>query len=105
MIQKAVHRMQLFDPQIAERFGLHLAIVYQELIQAKAQHSPEDAAHGVMAEKGIRWDRYGRDELCGMFPYFSAEQIVTILRDLEKIGLIRCRFGQATDYVWVTLED
>lgn len=95
-------QMQLFSAALAAEYGLHKAIVYQELIQAEGRHYPADAEHGVLVEHGMTWYRYDENDFRNMFPYWNLGEIKKTVDELEKLGWIKCWRGFATDFLWIS---
>lgn len=95
--------MHLFDANLACEIGIIKAIVNQMLIQEMGTMAMYgDAEHGVLKERDKTWYRFDDDDLKKLFPYLSLAQIHTELKHLEELGVICCRKGTATDYIWIS---
>lgn len=98
------NRMGLFDKDIASEYGLHAAVVDQELWQDACMRNNKENDGSVMRSAGKRWYRFDPEQLSNIFPYFSSDQIDKIIFEIEKKGLIMVWRGIETDYIWVTWE-
>lgn len=76
--------MHSFDPDIAQRVGVHAAVLYQNIVWWCAKN----AANGHNQHDGRYWTYNSVKAWAELFPYMTAKQIRTSLDRLETEGLI-----------------
>jgi hypothetical protein len=76
--------MHSFDPDIAQRVGVHAAVLYQNIVWWCAKN----AANGHNQHDGHHWTYNSVRAWSELFPYMTAKQIRTSLDRLEADGMI-----------------
>jgi hypothetical protein len=76
--------MHSFDPDIAQRVGVHAAVIYQNIFW----WTQKNAANGKHIKDGYVWTFNSRTAFAKLFPYLTASQIKTALQKLCDSGLI-----------------
>ena len=76
--------MHSFDPDIAQRVGVHAAVIYQNIFW----WTQKNAANGKHIKDGYVWTFNSRTAFAKLFPYLTESQIKTALQKLCDSGLI-----------------
>jgi hypothetical protein len=76
--------MHSFDPDIAQRVGVHAAVLYQNIVWWCAKN----AANGHNQHDGHHWTYNSVRAWSELFPYMTPKQIRTSLERLEADGMI-----------------
>ena len=76
--------MHSFDPDIAQRVGVHAAVLYQNIVWWCAKN----AANGHNQHDGHNWTYNSVRAWSELFPYMTPKQIRTSLERLEADGMI-----------------
>jgi hypothetical protein len=76
--------MHSFDPDIAQRVGVHAAVIYQNIFW----WTQKNAANGKHIKDGYVWTFNSRTAFAKLFPYLTESQIKTALLKLCESGLV-----------------
>lgn len=87
-------QMHSFNPEIAQRVGVHAAVIYQNIFW----WTQKNAANGKHIKDGYVWTFNSRTAFAKLFPYLTESQIKTALQKLCESGLVMKGEYNASSY-------